>query len=65
MSVMIALTLIVLIAVVVVAGSFITTFQASVWTLLWVRLSGRDAHHPKIMRLAEWLQRRLSGKLMG
>ncbi|MBU0625570.1 hypothetical protein KKF05_04470 [Patescibacteria group bacterium] len=65
MTVMITLTLIMLIAVMVIAGSFLTTFQASTWTLLWIRLSGREAHHPKIVRVAEWLQQKLNGKLMG
>jgi len=61
MAVMISLTLLVLISFVVVAGSFLTTFQASAWTLLWIRLIGRRKHHPKLLRLAEWFQRKMEG----
>lgn len=60
MAVIISITLLVLLAVLVVAASFLTTFQASAWTLLWIKLTGRQKHHPKIMRLAEWLQEKFN-----
>jgi hypothetical protein len=59
MTLVMTLTVIVLVALLFVAMSFLTTLQASAWTLLWIRLGGRKKHHPKIIRMVEWFQKKL------
>ncbi len=61
MTLVMTVTVIVLVALLFVAVSFLTTLQASAWTLLWIRLGGRKKHHPKIVRIVEWFQAKLLG----
>lgn len=59
MTAVMSITMIVLLAILFVAMSFLTTFQASAWTLLWIRLSGREGCLPKITRLVDWFQKKV------
>ncbi|MFH2062711.1 MAG: hypothetical protein ABIJ46_00990 [bacterium] len=61
LTIITSVTAIALLAVIALIGSFATTFQVSCWTLLWIRLSGRGTHVPKVMRLVSWFQDKLRG----
>ncbi len=60
LTVIMAITALTFIVLVVIIGSFVTTFQASAWTLMWLRLTNHMPT-PKIIRFANWLQSKLKG----
>jgi hypothetical protein len=60
MTTVMTLTFIVLVAILFVAMSFLTTLQSSAWTLLWIELGGRKKREPKILRLVNWVQDKLT-----
>jgi hypothetical protein len=60
MTTIMTLTALTFIVLVVLIGSFVTTFQASAWTLMWLRLT-KHRPTPKIIRLANWLQSKMKG----
>lgn len=60
LTVIMTVTAIVFMALIVVISSFVTTFQASAWTLMWLRLT-KHGPTPKVIRLANWLQTKLKG----
>lgn len=60
LTIIMAVTALAFIILVVIIGSFVTTFQASAWTLMWLRLT-KHTPTPKVIRLANWLQSKLKG----